>query len=69
MSDWGDLQPAPIEFLHGELMKLFHEFRVSRVGAEVIEVEIQGREFNDLIARAKTLTYEKYPEERQWRRK
>jgi hypothetical protein len=57
-SGWENHEPAPIEFMHGRLMDLFHEWRRGRT--ENMSVEIHGGEFNDLIAKAKTETYKKY---------
>jgi len=58
---WHNHEPAPIEFLHGKLQDLFHEWR--RTKTENTDVEINGIEFNNLIAKAKALTYEKYPKQ------
>lgn len=55
---WENYEPAPIEFLHGRLMELFHEFRKTKTNN--INVEINGSEFGHLIAKAKTETYTKY---------
>lgn len=55
---WENHEPAPIEFLHGELMQLFHEFRKSKT--DDIYVKINGSDLVDIIAKAKTATYEKY---------
>ena len=55
---WENNDPAPIEFLHGRLLELFHEYRLRKT--ESMNVEINGGELNNIIARAKTLTYEKY---------
>lgn len=51
-------EPTQIEFFHAKLMEVFHEFR-EEVDGE-IKVEIDGMQFNDLIVKAKKLTYEKY---------
>ncbi len=55
---WEEHEPAPIEFLHGRLMDLFHDWRRSKT--EDTSVEINGIELNNIIAKAKTETYEKY---------
>lgn len=55
---WENHEPAPIEFLHGRMMDLFHEWRKTKT--ENTTVEIDGIAFNNIIAKAKTLTYEKY---------
>ncbi len=62
-NSWDKYDPAPIEFLHGQLMELFHEYRRSSVGQEAISVCLDGGTLGNLIARAKQLTYEKYPGE------
>ena len=55
---WENVEPAPIEFMHGRLMSLFHEWRRSQT--ENIAVEIDGNDLNNIIAKAKTETYAKY---------
>ena len=55
---WDDYEPAPIEFLHSRIMELFHEFRCEKRG-----VLVTGHELNDIIAKAKTETYQKYPKQ------
>ena len=59
---WENHEPAPIEFLHGRLLELFHEWRKKQ--GEDISVKIDGKVFNDLIAKAKTETYAKYPKQK-----
>lgn len=59
---WENHEPAPIEFLHGRLMDLFHEWR--RTKTDNTTVEIDGIAFNNIIAKAKTETYAKYPKQR-----
>lgn len=56
--EWENVEPAPIEYFHGRLMQLFHEFRLSKTTS--VSVEIGGLEMNNLIAKAKMETYEKY---------
>ena len=56
---WKNHEPDPIEFLHCRLMDLFHEWRKTKT--ENTDVEINGTEFNNIIAKAKTETYAKYP--------
>ena len=58
---WENHEPAPIEFLHGRMMDLFHEWR--RTKTENTTVEINGNELNNIIAKAKTETYAKYPKQ------
>lgn len=58
---WENHEPAPIEYFHGRLMDLFHEWRRSKT--EAITVEINGGELNNIIAKAKTETYAKYPKQ------
>lgn len=59
---WENHEPAPIEFMHGRLMDLFHEWRRSKT--ENTTVEINGNELNNIIAKAKTETYMKYPKQK-----
>lgn len=58
---WENLEPAPMEFFHGRLMDLFHEWRKTKT--DKIEVVINGTELNNIIAKAKTMTYNKYPKQ------
>jgi|GEM_PF-3186329 len=58
IESWEGKEPAPIEYLHGRLLEHFHEYRLSRT--KETTVAIDGVEFNKLIAKAKTETYEKY---------
>jgi hypothetical protein len=60
---WENHEAAPIEFLHGRLMDLFHEYRRSTVGQENLSASMTGNEFNNIIAKAKTETYKKYPKQ------
>ena len=53
-----DYEPEPIEFLHGRLIELFHDFRRGKTDSAT--VDICGTEFNDIIAKAKLETYSKY---------
>lgn len=55
---WENYEPSPIEYFHGELMDLFHEFRKTKT--DKFTVEINGNELNDIIAKAKKKTYAKY---------
>ena len=55
---WENHEPAPIEFLHGRMMDLFHEWRKTKT--ENTTVEINGNDFSKIIAKAKMETYEKY---------
>ena len=57
-TEWENVEPAPIEFMHGRLLDLFHEWRKSKT--ENTTVEIDGIAFNNIIAKAKTETYAKY---------
>ena len=59
---WENYEPAPIEFLHGRLMDLFHEWR--RTKTENTTVEINGNDLNNIIAKAKTETFAKYPKQK-----
>ena len=56
---WANYEPAPIEFLHSRLMALFHEYRKEH-GTTGFRVFMDGSDFTNLIAKAKTETYEKY---------
>lgn len=55
---WDNIEPAPLEFMHGEMMRLFHEYRRSLT--ESTEVGINGSVFNSIVAKAKVATYNKY---------
>jgi len=55
---WENNEPAPIEFLHGRLLDLFHQFRRSKT--DDTKVEITGTDLNNLIAQAKKDTFDKY---------
>lgn len=56
---WDNYEPAPIEFLHSCLMIEFHKFREIH-GTSDLKVSMDGIDFTNLIAKAKTATYEKY---------
>lgn len=58
---WENHEPAPIEFLHGRMMDLFHEWRHTKT--ENTTVEINGNDLNEIIAKAKNETYAKYPKQ------
>ena len=60
MMMWNGLNP--IEFLHGRLMDLFHEWRKTKT--ENTTVSISGVELNNIIAKAKKETYAKYPKQK-----
>jgi hypothetical protein len=64
---WDGWNPAPIEFLHGKMMEAFHKIRKSK--GDSLSMEMNGIDFNNLIAESKMLTYEEYPSERLARRK
>jgi len=55
---WENYEPAPIEFFHGRLIDLFHEWRSSKT--ESTTVEIDGIVFNKIVVKAKNETYAKY---------
>ena len=59
---WENHEAAPLEFFHGELMDQFHAYRKKKVGEATIELPLTGTELNNLIAKAKTSTYKKYPD-------
>jgi len=58
---WENFEPAPIEFMHGRMLDLFHAWRRSKTKST--KLEIDGTEFNMIIAQAKTDTYAKYPKQ------
>ncbi len=60
-SGWDNYEAAPLEFFHGRLMDLFHEYR--KTHNQPIRAEIDGNGLNNLIAKAKTETYAKYPKQ------
>jgi hypothetical protein len=51
-------ESAPIEWMHGRMIDLFHEWRKSKTVNTT--VEINGSDFNNIIAKAKIETYAKY---------
>lgn len=55
---WEKYEPSPIEFFHGELMNEFHEYR--RGITNNVSIKINGNDLNNIIAKAKRTTYEKY---------
>jgi len=61
---WENLEPAPIEFLHSQLLKFFHEAREEKNKnhgfSDEWELTLTGNEFNNIVARAKVATYKKY---------
>mgnify|MGYP005751799049 FL=1 len=57
-NSWENLEPAPIEFMHGRMMELFHEWRRARTSDT--QVSMNGTDFGNIIAKAKMETYEKY---------
>lgn len=57
-NSWENFEPSPIEFMHGRLQDEFHKWR--KTITENTTVEIDGVEFNRIIAKAKKATYEKY---------
>lgn len=59
---WELHEPAPMEFFHGRLLDYFHEWRKTKT--EDINVTINGGELNNIIAKAKIETYNKYPKQR-----
>ena len=58
---WDDHEPAPCEFFHGRIMDEFHKWRKEHTDEGVVPMD--GITLNNIIARAKTLTYEKYPKQ------
>lgn len=59
---WDNHEPAPMEFFHGQLMKHFHEYRKRLTDST--EVLIDGIVLNNIVAKAKVETYEKYPKQK-----
>ena len=55
---WEKIEPSPIEFMHGRLLDLFHEWRKSIT--DDVTVEINGSLFNDIVVKAKKEVYVKY---------
>lgn len=60
-NSWDNHEPAPLEYFHGLMMDLFHEYRRAKVGQDNVVVEMTGIDLGNIIARAKMLTYQKYP--------
>lgn len=58
ITGWENHEPSPIEFMHGILLDEFHKWRITKT--ENTTVEIDGTEFNRIIAQAKKATYDKY---------
>lgn len=58
---WEGKEPAPLEYFHDELLEGFHKWRLERT--ENTTVEINGLEFNKIVAAAKKQTYAKYPKQ------
>ncbi len=56
---WQNHEPAPLEFFHGRLMDLFHEYRKKYELPTTFKID--GGIYNNFIAQAKTETYAKYP--------
>lgn len=56
---WENYEVSPIEFFHGELLELFHEFRKNKVGDSIV-VELDGEDFNNIVYKIKNKVYEKY---------
>lgn len=50
--------PSPTEFFHDELLTCFHEFRERNTDS--LSVEINGKEFSEIVVSAKKRTYERY---------
>ena len=67
-NSWDKFESAPLEFFHSELMKLFHEYRKEQYNND-LTVPIDGMQLSNLIAKAKKITYEKYPGEEKARPK
>lgn len=55
---WEKHEPSPIEYMHGQLMKEFHNWRTGIT--KDTTVSINGADLSLLIAKAKKSTYEKY---------
>ena len=49
----------PVDFMHGKLLELFHEFRKTEAPSKV-RVEMSGLTFNKIVTEAKNLTIEEY---------
>lgn len=58
---WENLEPAPMEYFHGKLMDYFHERR--KMNGQNVFILMDGIDLNNIIARAKLDTYEKYPKQ------
>lgn len=58
---WENHEAAPIEFMHGKMMDLFYELRLSKTKSTTFEID--ATEINNIIAKAKTETYAKYPKQ------
>jgi len=47
--------------MHHKMMAYFHEYRTSKT--DDIFVQISGSDFNRIVVKAKTDTYDKYPKQ------
>lgn len=57
---WENHESAPMEYFHGRLMDMFHEWRRATHG-DNLQPPMGGNELNNIIAKAKVETYAKYP--------
>jgi hypothetical protein len=60
-NSWDNYESAPLEFFHGRLIDLFHEFRQST--GQTTQSIMNGSDLNNIIAKAKIETYKKYPKQ------
>lgn len=58
-SSWKDHEPSPIEFMHGRMIDLFHEYRKQN-GISDLKVLMGGSEIAELARKARLEVYEKY---------
>ena len=60
MESWKDWKPSPIELMHGTLLDEFHKFRLKHTND--LYIKISGKEFNEIVVKAKKVVYNEYPE-------
>jgi hypothetical protein len=60
---WENHEPAPLEYFHSQLFDAFHALRLIKGDNPEKTLTLNGIEFNNLIAKAKTSTYAKYPKQ------
>jgi hypothetical protein len=60
---WENHEPAVLEFVHGRVIDLFHEWRIKTHGKDKLDPPVTGTEIADFIWKAKMEAYKKYPKQ------